>query len=78
MREDSPQHPQSSKGEIRVQLEQRLEEVAAKEGVRTLILRLGDFFGPRPGNNWFSQGLIKPGQPVTSVTYPGEAGVGHD
>ncbi len=77
LREDSPQHPTLRKGEIRVQLEQRLEQ-AAKEGVRTLILRLGDFFGPRPGNNWFSQGLVKPGQPVKSVTYPGQPGVGHD
>ena len=77
LREDSPQHPTSRKGKIRVQLEQRLEQ-AAKEGVRTLILRLGDFFGPWTGNNWFSQGLVKPGQPVKSVTYPGQRGVGHD
>ena len=77
LREDSPQHPTTRKGEIRVELERRLEE-AAKDGVRTLILRLGDFFGPRPGNNWFSQGLIKPGQPVRAVTYPGKRGVGHD
>ncbi len=77
LHEDSPQHPTTRKGEIRVELERRLEE-AAKSGVRTLILRLGDFFGPRPGNNWFSQGLIKPGQPVRAVTYPGKRGVGHD
>ena len=77
LREDSPQHPASRKGKIRVQLEQRLEQVA-KEGVRTLILRLGDFFGPKPGNSWFSQGLVKPGQPVKAVTYPGQPGVGHD
>ena len=76
LQEDSPQHPTSRKGKIRVQLEQRLEQ-AAKEGVCTLILRLGDFFGPRPGNSWFSQGLVKPGRPVTSVTYPGQRGVGH-
>ncbi len=77
LREDSPQHPTSRKGQIRVQLEQRLER-AAREGVRSLILRLGDFFGPRPGNNWFSQGIIKPGQPVKAVTYPGQLGTGHD
>lgn len=77
LHEDSPQRPTTRKGEIRVALERRLEEAAKQEGVRSLILRLGDFFGPRPGNNWFSQGLVKPGQPVRAVTYPGQRGVGH-
>lgn len=77
LREDSPQHPTTGKGKIRAELERRLE-AASKEGVRTLILRLGDFFGPRPGNNWFSQGLVKPGQPVRTVNYPGKRGIGHD
>jgi len=38
---------------------------------------VGDFFGPKAGNNWFSQGLIKPGKPVTAIRYPGDRGVGH-
>ena len=41
------------------------------------VLRAGDFFGPRPGNNWFSQALVKPGRPVRFITYPGAAGIGH-
>jgi len=73
LREDSPQHPLTRKGKIRVELERRLQD----SGVRTLIVRAGDFFGPNAGNNWFSQGLVKPGHPVTSVTYPGRSGVGH-
>lgn len=76
LREGSPQHPRTRKGGIRVELEQRLE-AAAREGVRSLVLRFGDFFGPRPGNSWFSQGLVTPGQPVRSVRYPGRRGVGH-
>ncbi len=76
LREDSPQHPTLRKGQVRVELERRLEE-AAREGVRSLIVRFGDFFGPRPGNNWFSQALVKPGLPVHAVTYPGRRGVGH-
>jgi nucleoside-diphosphate-sugar epimerase len=75
LREDSPQHPATRKGAIRVALERRLAE--ARESVRTIVLRAGDFFGPRPGNNWFSQALVKPGQPVRSITYPGMRGVGH-
>lgn len=72
--EDTPQLPVSRKGAIRVQLESRLR---AAHDVRVLIVRAGDFFGPRAGNNWFSQGLVKPGQPVKAVTYPGAPGAGH-
>jgi nucleoside-diphosphate-sugar epimerase len=45
--------------------------------VKTLIVRAGDFFGPKVGNSWFAQGLIKPGRPVSSVSYPGRHNVGH-
>lgn len=76
LKEDSPQNPLTKKGGIRVQLEQRLQQ-AAKDGVRTILVRAGDFFGPDAGNNWFAQGLIKPGRPVTSVSMPGKRGVGH-
>ena len=74
--ENAPQHPQTRKGAIRVQMEQRLR-AAAERGVRTLIVRAGDFFGPHAGNNWFSQGLVKPGQPLASITDPARPGVGH-
>ncbi|NVI81017.1 NAD(P)H-binding protein [Janthinobacterium rivuli] len=74
--EDAPQRPLTRKGAIRVELEARLER-ASTQGARVIIVRAGDFFGPRAGNNWFSQGLVKPGQPVRSVLYPGAPGVGH-
>ncbi|MED5616693.1 SDR family oxidoreductase [Janthinobacterium sp. P210005] len=74
--EDAPQRPLTRKGAIRVELEARLER-AATQGARVLIVRAGDFFGPRAGNNWFSQGLVKPGQSVRSILYPGAPGVGH-
>jgi nucleoside-diphosphate-sugar epimerase len=45
--------------------------------VRTLIVRAGDFFGPRTGNSWFAQGLVKPGKPVRSILYPGRPDAGH-
>lgn len=51
--------------------------VASKNGARVLIVRAGDFFGRKAGNNWFSQGLVKPGKPVTAVSNPGRRGVGH-
>ncbi|RZL89639.1 MAG: NAD-dependent epimerase/dehydratase family protein [Variovorax sp.] len=74
--ESSPQRPLTRKGSIRAQMEQRLRQ-AADRGVRTLIVRAGDFFGPRAGNNWFSQGLVKAGQPLSSISDPGLPGVSH-
>jgi len=74
--ETSPQNPQTVKGRIRVALEQRLEQ-AAGEGVPVILVRAGDFFGPGAGNNWFAQGLIKPGTPVKSVSLPGRPGRAH-
>lgn len=79
--EDTPQHSDTRKGKIRIQLEDRLR-VAARDdapggSVRTLIVRAGDYFGPRPGNGWFSQSLVKPGRLIQSVTNPGRRGIGH-
>jgi len=76
LRENSPQHATTHKGKIRIALEAKLE-AATLQGVRSLIVRLGDFFGPKAGNNWFAQGMVKPNQPVTSITNPGGKGVGH-
>lgn len=74
--EDSPQNPQTQKGLIRVELERRLERAAAS-GIPVLILRCGDFIGPGAGNSWFSQGMIRPGKSLTSLSLPGTPGVGH-
>jgi nucleoside-diphosphate-sugar epimerase len=74
--EDAPQRPLTRKGAIRVELEQRLQ-AATRAGARVIIVRAGDFFGPQAGNNWFSQGLVTPGQPITAVSLPGDPGVGH-
>lgn len=71
--EASPQTPRSRKGAIRVKMEHALRTA----GVPVLIVRAGDFFGPRPGNNWLSQGLVRPNRPVSSVMYPGPLEVAH-
>jgi nucleoside-diphosphate-sugar epimerase len=74
--ESAPQNPTTRKGKVRVAMEERLK-AAAREGTPVLIVRAGDFFGPRAGNSWFSQGLVKPGRPLRAVTYPGARDVGH-
>lgn len=76
LREDSPQGPTTRKGKIRVEMEDRLR-AASRRGVPVVIVRAGDFFGPKARNNWFSQGLIQPGKPVRSITNPGRPGIGH-
>lgn len=75
--ENSPQHPPTQKGMIRLEMEQMLAE-AACQGVRVLIVRAGDFFGPGgQTSSWFGSAMVKPGKSVKSVTYPGQLEVGH-
>jgi nucleoside-diphosphate-sugar epimerase len=76
LREDSLQHPMTRKGEIRAEMERRLA-AATHSGVRTLILRCGDFIGPHAGNTWFAQGLLQPNKPVNVLRYPGNYDIGH-
>lgn len=82
LHEDAPQHPHTRKGAVRVELERRLQQATVPHPLeaatcRVIIVRAGDFFGPQVGNSWFSQGLVKPGQPVKAVNLPGAPGVGH-
>jgi nucleoside-diphosphate-sugar epimerase len=74
--EDAPQRPVTRKGAIRVEMEARLR-AASGQGLQAIVVRAGDFFGPQVGNNWFSQGVIRPGQPVKTISNPAAPGVGH-
>jgi nucleoside-diphosphate-sugar epimerase len=77
LRENSPQNPRTRKGAIRVEMERRLKQAAAA-GAPALIVRAGDFFGPRgTGNSWFGAALVTPGKTPAAVPYPGRRGVGH-
>lgn len=71
---DSPQRPMGVKGNIRVELEKRLEQAAPE--IPSLILRAGDFFGPGARSSWFSQAMITPGKPVRRIMNPAVGG-GH-
>jgi nucleoside-diphosphate-sugar epimerase len=75
--ETALQHPRTRKGAIRVEMERRLRDAAEVGGVRVLIIRSGDFFGPGAGNNWFSQGLVKPGARPSVIHNPATRGIGH-
>ena len=74
--EDAPQHPRTRKGRIRVEMEAMLH-AASVRGLRTLILRAGDFFGPRAPSSWVSTVLLRDGKDLRRVTTPERPGVGH-
>jgi nucleoside-diphosphate-sugar epimerase len=57
-------------------MEQALAAASAA-GLKVLIVRCGDVFGPAPGNNWLSQGLVQPGKPIAAVRYPGPLAIAH-
>jgi nucleoside-diphosphate-sugar epimerase len=74
--ENSPQVPTSRKGQVRVEMELRLQK-ASLEGVRSIVVRAGDFFGPGAGNSWLTRGMVMSRDRVRTVYYPGPRDVGH-
>jgi nucleoside-diphosphate-sugar epimerase len=73
--EDTPQHPTSRKGRIRVRMEEALRE-AARAGLRTAIIRAGDFFGGPGRGSWFDLVIAKSLARGKAV-YPGRTDVTH-
>ena len=65
------EHPLTRKGKVRVEMEQLLA-AAGKEGIRSLLIRAGDFFGPHQPASWLKDAMIKPGKPLQSIVYPGD------
>lgn len=73
--EDTPMQATSRKGKLRNEVELRLRE-ASDRGVRTIVLRAGDFFG-RGRGSWFDLVLIKE-LAKNKITYPGPLDVMHE
>jgi nucleoside-diphosphate-sugar epimerase len=74
--EETVQAPATRKGAIRVEMEQRLAQ-AARAGVKVLILRAGDFFGPLGAPGAFAWLTIRKGGALRGLYAPGPADVGH-
>jgi nucleoside-diphosphate-sugar epimerase len=74
--ETSPQHPKTRKGAIRVALEDSLQS-ATKDGVRSLIVRAGDFFGPTSDSSWLTEGWVAKHKPIKAITFPGPGHIRH-
>jgi nucleoside-diphosphate-sugar epimerase len=70
--EHTPMHPTSRKGVLRVMLETRLRDA----GIRTIILRAGDYYGGAGEGTWFDRVItryVEHGR----LTYPGPLDVVH-
>ncbi len=74
--EDAPQRPRTRKGRVRVEMEEMLHDAAAR-GLRTLVVRAGDFFGPRAPSSWVSTVLLGGGKPLRRVVTPERPGTVH-
>lgn len=70
--EGAPQAPVTRKGAIRVEMERLVREAAA-QGVKSLILRAGDFFGPAAPNSALQWLTLRRGGALRGVYDPGEA-----
>jgi nucleoside-diphosphate-sugar epimerase len=69
---DTPHAATNPLGRLRIGVEQAY----ARAGVRTLILRAGDFLDTAPSGNWFDR-LMVPGLPKGVLRYPGPPGAAH-
>lgn len=58
LREDTPRQPTSRKGRLRCTLEDEMQARAGRHGLRSVVIRAGDFFGSGPGT-WFDQAILK-------------------
>ncbi|MBE7210566.1 MAG: NAD(P)H-binding protein [Gluconacetobacter diazotrophicus] len=74
--EAAPQHPRTRKGRIRVEMEAMLHAASAR-GVRTLVVRAGDFFGPRAPSSWVNTVLLGGGKALRRIDTPERRGIGH-
>jgi nucleoside-diphosphate-sugar epimerase len=74
--EAAPMHPTSRKGAVRVAVETRLRE-AAETGLRTIVLRAGDYFGGDGGGAWFDRVVVKDIK-AGRLTWPGPLDCVHE
>ncbi len=67
--DDAPQAARSTKGRLRIVMEQRLEQ-AERWGLRAIVLRAGDFIGAQRPGGWFTDGILRTVDQAV-LTYPG-------
>ncbi len=73
--EKAVQNPDTKKGKIRVEMEQLFQQ-ASKDGVQTLNIRSGDFFGGVNKGSWFDL-VITSKLHKNTFSYPGPSNLPH-
>jgi nucleoside-diphosphate-sugar epimerase len=76
LKENSAQIPTTRKGQVRLEMELKLQK-ASIYGVRSIVVRAGDFFGPGAGNSWLTRGMVRARGQARSVYNPSPPDVGH-
>lgn len=74
--ERAPFAATTAKGAVRVEME-RMLAAAAADGIRSITLRAGDFFGPGVQNSWFTQGIAAGGRNAKRLVDPTIGRAGH-
>ena len=59
MKENGPFDPDTEKGRLRVDMEDMFEAAAHDNGVRTVVIRAGDFFGGKRAESWLDLMILK-------------------
>jgi nucleoside-diphosphate-sugar epimerase len=76
MREGDPQFGSTQKARIRIELETMLEEAARRDGVRTIVIRAGDFYGGEKPGTWLDE-LVLAKVDKGVFTWPGPMDLAH-
>ena len=71
----TPMQAETRKGRMRIEIERRMR-AAARDGLRAVVLRAGDFYGGAGHGSWFDRVIAKEISGGT-VTYPGALDVAH-
>ena len=74
LRENTPERPSNDKGMLRATLEAEMA-TRAGQGLRSIVVRAGDFYGGGPGS-WMDLVLLK-SLPAGKLVYPGPLDVPH-
>ncbi len=72
----TPFFPTTRKGAIRIEMEKHFAQAAERDGVQTLILRAGDFYGGDGSGSWFDL-MIAAKLAKGTFTWPGPMALPH-
>lgn len=76
MRESDPQIGSTAKARIRIEMETMLAEAARLDGVRTIVIRAGDFYGGEKPGTWLDE-LVLAKLDKGIFTWPGPMDLAH-